>query len=188
MLRWPSFVGCGREHVAAGFPTKGCQCLINGCQQSIGTWISQDTKLKIVDAPLILILRVGQWPCYCLFCPSKLPIHRFCITATKARLITVLTKPQIVDAPLMLSLLYCPFNICLPSTTVFIMIWTYLSSFWQIETWPWGKAKSSNIVTLFALTRLKFIYLAKSFIAPAIHLSINWYSQATAHHSRIIYL
>jgi hypothetical protein len=32
------------------------------------------------------------------------------------------------------------------------------------------------------------MYLAKSFIAPAIHLIINQYSQATAYHSPNIYL
>jgi len=32
------------------------------------------------------------------------------------------------------------------------------------------------------------MYLAKRFIAPAIHLSINWYFHVTAHQSAIIYL
>jgi len=68
------------------------------------------------------------------------------------------------------------------------MIWTYWWSFWQIETWPCGKAERSNILALFALTQLKFICLAKCFIAPARHLFINRYLQATAHHSPIIYL
>jgi len=76
----------------------------------------------------------------------------------------------------------------LPSLIVFIMIWTYWLSLSQIETQPCGKAKCSNIVSLFALKLQKFMYLAKSFIPPAIHLFTNWYSQATAHHSPIIYL
>jgi len=41
---------------------------------------------------------------------------------------------------------------------------------------------------LFLLIRQKFIYFAKSFIAPAIHLFINPYPQATVHHLCIIYL
>jgi len=36
-LCWRSFSGCGREHVAVVFAGKGCQYLINGCQQPIGT-------------------------------------------------------------------------------------------------------------------------------------------------------
>jgi len=62
------------------------------------------------------------------------------------------------------------------------MIWTCWLSFWQIETRPCGKAEPSNILALFALTWLKFIYPAKRFIVRAIHLFINRYSQATAHH------
>jgi hypothetical protein len=54
--------------------------------------------------------------------------------------------------------------------------------------WPCGKAKRSNILALFALTRQKFMYLGKSFIAPAIHLIFNWYPQATAPHLSIVYL
>ena len=36
-----------------------------------------------------------------------------------------------------------------------------------------NKAERSNILALFALRRLKFMYLATSFIAPAIHPFIN---------------
>jgi len=53
---------------------------------------------------------------------------------------------------------------------------------------PCGKAKRSNILALFTLTGLKMMYLAKRFIAPAIHLFINRYSQATTHHLPMIYL
>jgi len=76
----------------------------------------------------------------------------------------------------------------LPSTVVCIMIWTYGKSFCQIKTWPCGKAERSNILALFAHTWPKFMFLAKSFIVPAIHLFINRYLQASAHHSPIIYL
>jgi len=76
----------------------------------------------------------------------------------------------------------------LPSTIDFIIIWTSWSSLWQIETWPCGKAKCSNILALFALTRLKFMCLAKRFIPPAVYLFINRYSHAIAHHSPMIYL
>jgi hypothetical protein len=40
-----SFSGCGMEHVAVVFASKGCQYLINGCLQPIGTYITQDVQL-----------------------------------------------------------------------------------------------------------------------------------------------
>ena len=73
------------------------------------------------------------------------------------------------------------------SMIVFITIWTTWVSFWQIEAWACGKAKHFDILALFALILVKFIYPAKRFIAPAIHLFINWYSPATAHHLPIRY-
>jgi len=76
----------------------------------------------------------------------------------------------------------------LSSTVVFIMIWTYWKSFCQIKTWPCDKAECSNIVAMFTHTLLTFVSLAKSFIMPAIHLFLNRYLQASAHHSHIIYL
>jgi len=61
-LRWCSFSGCRREHVADVFASKGCQYLINGCPQPIRTQLTQDAKLEIIDAPLTLMLRMGRWP------------------------------------------------------------------------------------------------------------------------------
>ena len=66
-LRWRSFPGCGREHVAVVFASSGCQYLINGCLQPIETQITQDAKLKIIDAPLTIILRMRQWACRCSY-------------------------------------------------------------------------------------------------------------------------
>jgi len=117
-----------------------------------------------------------------------LPIHRLCITATKSlfnnHTYTTTNHWCSIDAQFnVLSIQYL-----LSSMIVFIMIWTYWSSFWHAENWPCGKAEYSNILALFTLTQLTFMYLAKSFIAPAIYLFINRYSQATAHHALIIYL
>jgi len=83
MLRWRWFSECGREHFAVAFAPKDCHYLINGCLQPIRTYITQDAKLKVNDAPLQLILRMRQWLCCCLFCLQMPPIHRLCITATK---------------------------------------------------------------------------------------------------------
>jgi len=74
------------------------------------------------------------------------------------------------------------------SRIVFIMIWLYRLSFCAIETRPCGKAEWHNNLAQFTLTQLKMIYHAKRVIAPAIHLFMNQYSQATSYHSLILYL
>jgi len=76
----------------------------------------------------------------------------------------------------------------LPSIIVFILIWLYRLSFCLSETRPCGKAERRNHIALFTLTRLKMMYHAKRFIAPAIHLFMNRYSQVTSYHSPIIHL
>jgi len=82
--RWHSFWACDREHVTVVYPSKGCQYLINGCLQPIRTWMIQNGKLKMVHAPLTLILRMERWTCCCLCCLYQQPIHRLCIKATKS--------------------------------------------------------------------------------------------------------
>ena len=83
-LRWPSFSGCGREHVGGVYLTKDNQYRINGCLRRFGTYLIQDAKLKIVDSTLPLILRMGRWLSCCHFCQWQLPVHQLCITATKS--------------------------------------------------------------------------------------------------------
>jgi len=51
------------DHVGDGFASRGCQYLINGCPQSIGTSLTQDAKVKIVDSLKSLMLRMGRCPC-----------------------------------------------------------------------------------------------------------------------------
>lgn len=82
MLCWCSAAGRIREHVTVVFVLKGCQYLINGCLQPIGTEITKDAKLKIVDTPLMLIFRMEQWPWCCHFWWKKLPTRCLCTTAT----------------------------------------------------------------------------------------------------------
>ena len=76
----------------------------------------------------------------------------------------------------------------LPSIIVLIIIWTERLHFWLNETWPFGKAKPSNILALVALILLKCKYLAKWFILSAVLLYINQYSHATAYYCPIIFL
>jgi len=82
-LYWRSYSWCSRERVAVGFAPKGCQYLNNGCLQPMGTQISQGAMLRIFDTPLTLILKMGQWLYWFLFCQWKLPIRHLCITAMK---------------------------------------------------------------------------------------------------------
>jgi len=122
------------------------------------------------------------------YLPKNLPIHQLCVTAIKSlisyRTYNTQNRWCSVDAHFnVLSIQHL-----LPSIIVFITIWTYWLSFWTIETGPCSQAERSNILALFTLTRQQFMYLPKSFIAPAIHLCINRYQQATAHHLPIIYL
>jgi len=128
------------------------------------------------------------WLCCCLFCLQKLPICWLCITATTSwfncHTYKTTNRWHSVDAHCnVLSIQHL-----LPSIIIVIMIWTYWLSFCQIKTRPCGKAERSNILAMFALTQLKFTYHSKRFIAPAIHMSINRYSQVTVHHSPIVYL
>jgi len=137
---------------------------------------------------LTFILRIEWWSWRCLVCIWKLPIRRGCITPTRSLFNDCTYKTtnrwHCVNAHcILLSIQHQ-----LPSIIVFIMIWTHWMSFSQIKTLPYGKPERSNILARFAPTWLEFIYLAKRFIAPAIHLFINQYSQATAHRSPIIYL
>jgi len=117
--------GCGREHVGEVFPSNGCECLENGCLQPISTWISQDVKPKVVDTLLTLILRIRQWPCCCLLCRYKLPIYWLCLTATNAlfNYCTYITTNHWRSVDTHFTVL--SIQHLLPSTVVFIMIWTY---------------------------------------------------------------
>jgi hypothetical protein len=62
-LLWRLFSGYCMEHFALIFASKGCQYRINGCLQPVGTWLTQDAKLKIFDPLLTLMLRMGRSPC-----------------------------------------------------------------------------------------------------------------------------
>ena len=75
-----------------------------------------------------------------------------------------------------------------PSIIVFILIWLDRLSLCLNETQPCGKAEQHNYLALFTHTGRKMMYHAKRFIAAAIHLFMNQYSQATSYHFPIIYL
>jgi len=146
--------------------------------KAINCWQSVDAHTKNGGGGLY---------CY-LLCKSKLPIRLLGIITTQSLVnySTYMTTKRwcSVDAHFnWLSIQYL-----LPSIIDFILIWLDLLLFCLIETQPCGKAKRRNDLALFILTRLKMMYHAKWFIAPAIHLFMNQYSRSTSYHSPIIYL
>jgi len=50
-------------HVAVDVASKGCQYLMNGCLQPIGTYITYNAKLDLIDDVLTLIPRMRQRAC-----------------------------------------------------------------------------------------------------------------------------
>jgi len=116
---------------------------------------------------------MGQWPFRVHFVLERLSICQLGITVTKSRFNYSTNKTK--DRKSSVDTDFNVFSIRhqLPPIIVFIMIWISWLPFWLIDTWPWGAAKPSTIIALFPLIQLKFIYLAKWFIAPAIHLVIN---------------
>jgi len=83
-LYWHSYSGCGWEHVAVIFAPDGCQYVIHGCLQPIGGSITYDSQCTSIDAELMVITRMGRWPCCCLFCQWMMRIHRLYIIATRS--------------------------------------------------------------------------------------------------------
>jgi hypothetical protein len=139
------------------------------------------------ETMLMLMLRLGWWPCCVLFWQLKVPICLLCITTTKSLVNSPTYKTtnhwSAVDAHRDgLSI-----QIMLLSIILFILIWLYWMSFCMIWTRPCGKAERPNNLALFTLTRLKMMYYAKRYIAPAIHLLMNPYSQATSYYSQMVY-
>jgi len=60
MLRWCTFSRWGSEHVTFCFFYKGGQYFVYDCLQPVAVQITQDTRPTIVDAPLTLIIKLGQ--------------------------------------------------------------------------------------------------------------------------------
>jgi hypothetical protein len=60
MLSWRSFSGWGEDDDTIIFDCEGIQYVIYEWLQPIATQVTQDAQLKIVDALLMLIFRMGQ--------------------------------------------------------------------------------------------------------------------------------
>jgi len=131
---------------------------------------------------------MGQMPCHFLFWLQWLPIYRLYITATKSQINYCTYKTKNYGCSVDTHNNVLSIQHLLPLKCVLRTIWTDRQPFWLIETWPCGKAEPSNIFALFAFILLKFIYVAKWFIARTILTFINGYSHATVYHSPVIYL
>jgi len=66
-LSWRSFSTWGRERVISCFTNKGGQYLSYDYLKPIATQITQNVRPKIIDAPLMLISRMGQGACLSIF-------------------------------------------------------------------------------------------------------------------------
>jgi len=152
--------------------------LVNYCTyMTRNRWRSVDAHAKNGVVTVLLSL----WP-------IKRPVRPLCGTTTKSlvnyRTYKTTNRWRSVDAHFnVLSIQHL-----LPSIIVCILIWLYQLSFCLIATRLCGKAERRKYVALFTVTRLKMMYHATRFIAPAIHLFMNRHSQATSYHSPIIYL
>ena len=86
MLCWCSFSGWGKEHDPVIYELEGSQYLIYEWLKPFATDVTQNAQPKIVDAPLKLIFRMGQWPCCFLFCQNRLPVCWLWIALTTSPL------------------------------------------------------------------------------------------------------
>jgi hypothetical protein len=75
MFNSRSFSEWGSDHIVHCFTKEGCQHVCYGKQRPGHVSITIHTRLKIVDAVLKLIFRMGQWPCCSLFCQRRLPVR-----------------------------------------------------------------------------------------------------------------
>jgi len=81
-LHWRSFSWWGREYFTFSFAYKGSQYFVYDYVQPIVHKITHETWPRIIDAPLTLIFRMGQGPCYFLLCLYVQPILRLWLRAT----------------------------------------------------------------------------------------------------------
>jgi hypothetical protein len=81
-LRWCSFSRWGREHFTVSSAYKGSQDAVYGYTQSVAHQIMQVTCPRLVDAPLTLIVIMGQGAFHSLFCLWRQPILRVWWCAT----------------------------------------------------------------------------------------------------------
>jgi len=76
--------GSCRGNITCSSAYESCQLLVDRCLRSSTTWITQHTRLKIVDALLTLIFKMGHGACHFLLCLSMQPSLWVYITTTKS--------------------------------------------------------------------------------------------------------
>jgi len=84
MLCWRSFWTWGREHVTVCFSYNGGQYLIYDWLEPITSQNTTDARPKIIHAPLMLIVKMGQGACSYEFCVWRWLIVWLCITMTES--------------------------------------------------------------------------------------------------------
>jgi len=51
---------------------------------TIATYVTKDIQPTIVNSPLTLVFRMGQWQCHLLFCQVRIPVRWLWIAATRS--------------------------------------------------------------------------------------------------------
>jgi len=82
MLGWQSFSGWHCDRVTVSIAYYGCLYICYGWQCANHLPITLFIRPKILEAPLTLIFRMGNWTCHLLFCWQRLPICWLRITAS----------------------------------------------------------------------------------------------------------
>ena len=67
-LRWRACWEWGGDRIASSFANKSGQFVRYAWQWPSHLWITVIARPQIVDAPLTLMLRMGLWPCWYIFC------------------------------------------------------------------------------------------------------------------------
>jgi len=81
-LHWCWFSRWGMECVASSFAYKDGQYRIDEFLPPIASPITQDASPNIVDAPIMIIVKMGQGACRFLFCPQRWPMSHLWLSAT----------------------------------------------------------------------------------------------------------
>ena len=82
-LGWRWFSEWVSDCVTFSSAYKGCQWVDYEYFWPDQSLITIFTRPTIVDAPLTLTFRIGQWPCRCVFSLQRLAIHWLCESVTK---------------------------------------------------------------------------------------------------------
>jgi len=86
MFRWRLFSQWGSDRIIYSFAREGYRYIGYGLQRPRYFPIPAVTRLQIIDAPLMLIFRMGQGACCCYIWPNRQPLPRLWMAVTNRHL------------------------------------------------------------------------------------------------------